>query len=107
MSADPQEGEQAPKPKSNRGFASMSPEKRREIAAKGGKAAHAMGRAHKWTFEEASAAGKKGGGKTAELYMKRRLEKLENEYGDPPYALWERIEEPVDLLSPVLPDYEG
>ena len=29
-----------------RGFASMSPEKKREIASKGGKAAHQMGTAH-------------------------------------------------------------
>jgi general stress protein YciG len=39
-----------------RGFASMSPEKKREIASKGGKAAHALGTAHKWTSEEAQAA---------------------------------------------------
>jgi len=43
-----------------RGFASMSQEKKREIASKGGKAAHAMGTAHKWTSEEAQAAGLKG-----------------------------------------------
>lgn len=44
-----------------RGFASMSAEKKREIASKGGKAAHALGTAHKWTSEEAQAAGRKGG----------------------------------------------
>jgi uncharacterized protein len=44
-----------------RGFASMSPEKKREIASKGGKAAHALGTAHKWTSEEAQVAGRKGG----------------------------------------------
>lgn len=44
-----------------RGFASMSPEKKREIASLGGKAAHALGTAHKWTSEEAQAAGRKGG----------------------------------------------
>lgn len=44
-----------------RGFASMSPEKKRAIASKGGKAAHAMGTAHTWTSEEAKAAGRKGG----------------------------------------------
>ena len=44
-----------------RGFAAMSPEKKREIASKGGKAAHALGTAHKWTSEEAQAAGRKGG----------------------------------------------
>jgi uncharacterized protein len=47
--------------KSRRGFASMSPEKRREIARRGGKAAHEKGRAHEFTPEEARAAGRKGG----------------------------------------------
>ncbi|GAC1565575.1 MAG: hypothetical protein NVS3B14_03740 [Ktedonobacteraceae bacterium] len=44
-----------------RGFASMTPEKKREIASKGGRAAHALGTAHKWNSEEAQAAGRKGG----------------------------------------------
>ncbi|WP_443083023.1 KGG domain-containing protein [Vampirovibrio chlorellavorus] len=44
-----------------RGFASMSPEKQREIASKGGKAAHQKGTAHQFTSEEARAAGRKGG----------------------------------------------
>jgi len=44
-----------------RGFASMTVEKKREIASKGGRAAHALGTAHKWTSEEAQAAGRKGG----------------------------------------------
>lgn len=43
------------------GFASMDPEKQREIASKGGKAAHSKGRAHEWNSEEAKAAGSKGG----------------------------------------------
>lgn len=42
---------------SNRGFASMDPDKQREIAAEGGRAAHASGRAHEFTSEEARAAG--------------------------------------------------
>ncbi|AOD14386.1 KGG domain-containing protein [Xanthomonas fragariae] len=46
---------------SNRGFASMDEEKQREIAAKGGKAAHESGNAHEFTSEEAREAGKKGG----------------------------------------------
>jgi general stress protein YciG len=49
------------KKKARRGFAVMSPEQRRAIAAKGGKAAHLKGTAHEWTSEEASLAGKKGG----------------------------------------------
>lgn len=47
--------------KERRGFASMSPEKQREIASKGGRAAHMKGTAHEWTSEEARAAGRKGG----------------------------------------------
>ncbi len=45
----------------NRGFASMSRERQREIASKGGKAAHQKGTAHEWTPEEARIAGRKGG----------------------------------------------
>ena len=47
--------------KSNRGFASMDPNKQREIASKGGKAAHQKGTAHEFTPDEARAAGRKGG----------------------------------------------
>lgn len=39
----------------------MDPDRQREIASKGGKAAHAKGRAHEFTPEEARAAGSKGG----------------------------------------------
>src|SRR5690606_6844540 len=45
----------------NQGFASMDKERQREIASKGGKAAHARGTAHEFTREEAQAAGRKGG----------------------------------------------
>ena len=44
-----------------RGFASMNKDKQREIASKGGKAAHMKGTAHKWTSDEARKAGQKGG----------------------------------------------
>ncbi len=47
--------------KSRKGFAAMSREKQREIASKGGRAAHAKGTAHEWTSEEAQKAGRKGG----------------------------------------------
>jgi general stress protein YciG len=47
--------------KEDRGFASMDRQKQREIASKGGKAAHAKGTAHEWTSEEAREAGRKGG----------------------------------------------
>jgi general stress protein YciG len=45
----------------NRGFASMNSEKQREIARKGGRAAHEKGTAHEFTSDEARAAGRKGG----------------------------------------------
>jgi len=47
--------------KSRRGFASMDPSRQREIASKGGRAAHAKGTAHEWSSDEARVAGRKGG----------------------------------------------
>lgn len=47
--------------KQRRGFACMDPARQREIASRGGKAVHAQGKAHKFTREEAVAAGVKGG----------------------------------------------
>lgn len=50
-----------PRQSKKRGFAAMDPEKQREIARKGGEAAHDSGNAHEWDSEEASEAGRKGG----------------------------------------------
>jgi general stress protein YciG len=50
-----------PKTPSKRGFASMDPQRQREIASLGGKAAHASGRAHEFNSAEAREAGRKGG----------------------------------------------
>ena len=47
--------------KSIRGFAAMDIEKQKEIARKGGRAAHQQGVAHEWSSQEAREAGKKGG----------------------------------------------
>ncbi len=47
--------------KEDRGFASMDRGKQRQIASKGGKAAHLKGTAHEWTSEEAREAGRRGG----------------------------------------------
>jgi uncharacterized protein len=47
--------------KSERGFASMDAGRQREIASKGGKAAHESGRAHEFSSDEARIAGRKGG----------------------------------------------
>jgi general stress protein YciG len=44
-----------------RGFAAMERDRVKEIASKGGKAAHAAGTAHQFTSDEARVAGRKGG----------------------------------------------
>ncbi|MGO8993169.1 MAG: KGG domain-containing protein [Polyangiaceae bacterium] len=52
------EGESTKRP---RGFAAMSPEQQREIAQRGGKAAHERGTAHEFSPDEAREAGRRGG----------------------------------------------
>lgn len=47
--------------KKKRGFAAMPKDKQRDIASKGGKAAHKKGTAHEWDSEEAKRAGSLGG----------------------------------------------
>lgn len=44
-----------------RGFAAMTKEQHKAVAQKGGRAAHALGKAHEWSGAEAQAAGRKGG----------------------------------------------
>ena len=51
----------AAKGRSGRGFASMDPQRQREIASQGGRAAHQKGTAHQFNPDEARAAGSKGG----------------------------------------------
>ena len=63
--------------KEDRGFASMDRAKQREIASKGGKAAHQKGTAHEWTSEEARDAGRKGGIAS----HRRRREQMANQLG--------------------------
>jgi general stress protein YciG len=53
---------QPAQPKKGRGFASMDPAKQKEIASKGGRAAHEKGTAHQFSADEAREAGRKGGG---------------------------------------------
>lgn len=59
---------------SNRGFAAMDPQLQREIASKGGKAAHAQGTAHEFSSEEAREAGRKGGQASGGNKAKARME---------------------------------
>src|SRR5262249_53609084 len=60
-----------------RGFASMGRGKQKEMASKGGRAAHEKGTAHEWTSEEAREAGRKGG------MASHRRRTNENEYQPP------------------------
>ena len=48
-------------PRKKRGFAAMNADQVRELARRGGVAAHRSGTAHEFTSEEARAAGRKGG----------------------------------------------
>lgn len=57
MAPDNQVSQEKKQGKSNRGFASMDPQRQREIASQGGKAAHQKGTAHEFTSEEARRAG--------------------------------------------------
>jgi general stress protein YciG len=66
--------------KEDRGFASMDRVKQKEIASKGGKAAHQKGTAHEWTSEEARDAGRKGGLAS----HRRRREQQDGVGGDEP-----------------------
>jgi general stress protein YciG len=85
--------------KEDRGFASMDRNRQRDIASKGGKAAHQKGTAHEWTSEEARDAGRKGGVAS----HRRKLEQHQTEgraqadvdqsseqqmMGDTDYAAW-------------------
>lgn len=58
--------------KSRRGFQAMSPERRAEVAGIGGRKAHQLGKAHRFTPEEASAAGKKGAASRAANRIKTK-----------------------------------
>ena len=66
--------------KEDRGFASMDRNKQREIASKGGKAAHQKGTAHEWTSEEAREAGRKGGMAS----HRRKQEQSQQQPAEPP-----------------------
>ena len=66
MTSTKLEGDNQGKRSSSRGFASMDPQRQREIASEGGRAAHERGTAHEFTSEEAREAGRKGGQARAE-----------------------------------------
>lgn len=65
-----------------RGFAALTPERQREIASLGGKAAHAVGRAHQWTQETAREAGRKGGVAVQAKYGRNHMAEIGREGGN-------------------------
>lgn len=65
--------------KKKRGFATMSPERVKEIASQGGRNAHASGNAHKFSGELARTAGSKGG----KVSQSRRKVQAANEEPSP------------------------
>ena len=79
--------------KERRGFASMSPEKQREIASKGGRAAHQKGTAHEWTSEEARSAGRKGG----QISRGGRGRLVETQSAENPNDMGSELERPEEL----------
>jgi general stress protein YciG len=81
--------------KEDRGFASMDRTKQREIASKGGKAAHLKGTAHEWSSEQAREAGRKGG---LASHRKRQGHIPEESASE------NRSAEPTNLEMPPLPD---
>jgi general stress protein YciG len=59
--ANPDQGAGNGSGRRRRGFAGMDPQRQREIAAMGGRAAHRSGHAHEFDSAEATRAGRKGG----------------------------------------------
>ena len=82
---DAQKIEEAPRKRSNRGFAGMDARRQREIASEGGRAAHAQGKAHEFTPEEAREAGRKGGQASgyARSRVRRQAQQEETIAGEP------------------------
>ncbi len=66
---------------SNRGFASMDPQRQREIASEGGKAAHEKGTAHEFTSEEARRAGSMSHGNRQAAQSSARTEGAASKQG--------------------------
>jgi general stress protein YciG len=92
--------------KSARGFAAMDKAKQREIASKGGKAAHAKGTAHEFTPEEAREAGRKGGQAahakgTAHEFTPEEAREAGRKGGQSSHGGQARVEQPEDRLAAV------
>jgi general stress protein YciG len=79
------------KPKTRRGFACMTKEAQAAIASKGGKAAHAKGRAHIFTSDEAREAGRKGGYATFAKYGNGHLSRIGVAGGKKAHELYQKL----------------
>lgn len=76
----------------------MDRAKQREIASKGGKAAHAKGTAHEWTSEEAREAGRKGGMASHRRRKQMMEQQQQSGTGPGPGGNTERGSEHEDLV---------
>lgn len=86
---------------SNRGFAAMDQQKQREIASRGGVAAHKNGTAHEFTHEEAVAAGRKGGQSRSKSISSSRSAHNSNDQdgGMREISSINRQDEPLDAME--------
>jgi general stress protein YciG len=66
------QGVTASKPKRRGGFNTMDPRRHAEISRMGGRKAHELGVAHRWTSDEAAEAGSKGGTASAKTRRRQR-----------------------------------
>jgi uncharacterized protein len=82
---------------SKRGFARMDGEKQREIASKGGRAAHEKGTAHKFTPEEAREAGRKGGERSRGRHLESRQSAPEQQTGNESNAAGQQAESGIQV----------
>ena len=87
--------------KEDRGFASMDRAKQRDIASKGGKAAHQKGTAHEWTSEEARDAGRKGG---LASHKRRREQMLAGGAGSTDFSSDRTEQQGEEHRSPTAPE---
>src|SRR5215510_2336412 len=93
--------------KEDRRFASMDRSKQRDIASKGGKAAHQKGTAHEWTSEEAREAGRKGGMASHRRKQEQQQQQTPDgnapEGGTPPESTMGGMMNPEEMMGRELP----
>jgi uncharacterized protein len=80
-----------------RGFAAMEENQRRQIASRGGRAAHQTGNAHEWNEHEAAMAGRKGGQKVSQ--NREHMAAIGRKGG---LAAHQRTQQPANAQAPYL-----